>query len=624
MEIINAEIERLVTLLKKDQSEDGSWAYPFDTGIMTDAYMIILLRTLKIDKEELIKQLVERLESKQGQNGSWKLFYDEKEGNLSLTIDAYYALLYSGYRNESDPNIAAARKFIVENGGLKRATMFTKIMLALTGQYPWPTIFPVPIEVMLIPQNPLIDIYDLSVFGRANLIPVILLGNQKFSRKTSQSPDLSKLYSYRTENEEYWEEYRSDEWKSIISTLKRLVKKMVGLPSQLHAMALKNAEKYMLDRIEPDGTFYNYFSSTYYMIFSLLSLGYPSKHPIIQKAVDGLIEMAVKIDGHTHIQYTTANVWNTALISHAMQEAGVGENHSSITKANEYLLLRQHKKYGDWIIHNHKAIPGGWGFSDLNTINPDVDDTTASLRSLYRFKNQYESEWIRGLNWVTSMRNSDGGWPAFERDVDNKLLNLIPIQGAEFILTDPSTPDLTGRTLEFLGNYTQIQPTNKLISKAVHWLHQEQKTDGSWYGRWGICYIYGTWAAITGLMAAGQHPESQEIIDGVEWLKSIQNHDGGWGESCYSDIEKRYIPLKESTLTHTAWALDALISVSENPTPEIKKAIAFLIREGKREDWTTSYPKGQGMANFFYIHYHSYRYIWPLLALSHYKNKYLS
>ena len=221
-----------------------------------------------------------------------------------------------------------------------------------------------------------------------------------------------------------------------------------------------------------------------------------------------------------------------------------------------------------------------------------------------------------------SMQNRDGGWPAFEKNVDNELLNLLPIEGGKFLLTDPSSADLTGRTLEFLGGYTNLPKNHDVMKRGVDWLVHNQEEDGSWYGRWGICYIYGTWAAITGLIAAGVSPESPTIQKAVNWLLAIQNHDGGWGESCKSDLASKYVPLGSSNITQTAWALDALIAVADKVTPEINAGISYLLETYNKDDWTISYPVGQGMGGGFYIHYHSYQYIFPLLALAHYEKKF--
>jgi sporulenol synthase len=610
-------IDWLVETIRRDQSADGSWHYPFETGLSTDAYMIILLRTLEINDEELIKGLAERILQRQEKNGAWKLFYDEVSGNLTATIESYYALLYSGYFVKQDKRLRAAKKFILSKGGLDEVSMFTKVMLSLTGQVKWPSFSPLPIEIILLPLHFPINFYSFSVYGRANLTPLLILTDEKFTITPKKSPDLSEIRIDR-EDSDTW--IRSEEIRSLFSFMEKGVKDLMGLPQQLHKLALQRAKKYMLDHLEKDGTFYSYYSSTFLMIFALLALGYKKSDPVIKSAIDGIKSMRTTIIGLPHMQYTTANVWNTSLIGYALLEAGISPDDSMVLKANQYILARQHDKFGDWVIHNPNSMPGGWGFSDINTINPDVDDTTVSLRSISRMNST--DAWSRGINWLLSMQNDDGGWAAFEKNTDTKLFEFLPIEKAQFILTDPSCADITGRTLEFFGNYTNLSRDHQSIKKGVKWLLNHQELDGSWYGRWGICYIYGTWGAVTGLAAVGVPTSDDCIQKAIQWLQGIQNADGGWGESCYSDSNETYKQLGSSTLTHTAWALDTLISVSEQPTSEIRKGISYLLKNLDKEDWTTSYPNGQGMAGAFYIHYHSYRYIFPLLALAHYRKKY--
>ncbi|WP_176541141.1 MULTISPECIES: squalene--hopene cyclase [unclassified Bacillus (in: firmicutes)] len=609
----------IIEMLRKDQSPNGSWDYPFETGISTDAYMIILLRSLELHDEELIHGLSKRILSKQEKNGAWKLFYDEGEGNLTATVEAYYALLYSGNYPKNDKRLLAAKRFILANGGIAQVSMFTKVMLAITGQYTWPSYSPLPIELILLPLHFPVNFYSFSVFGRANLTPIMILADKQFTIKTDKSPDLSDLHLNR-EAESHWD--RSDNYRSLFSFIKDGVESLLGLPKQLHQLAIERAKKYMLDHLEPDGTFYSYYSSTFLMIFALLSLGYKKTDSVITKAVDGIKSMKCEIDGFPHMQYTTANVWNTSLISFCLQAAGVSPDNPMVIQANQYLLEKQHRKFGDWVIHNPKTMPGGWGFSNINTILPDVDDTTASLRSIYRMTPPETQSWDRAVTWVLSMQNDDGGWPAFEKNTNSKLLQFLPIEKGEFIIADPSCADLTGRTLEFFGQYTNLSRDHTAIKQGIHWLLRNQERDGSWYGRWGICYLYGTWAAITGLLAVGFSVRHTSIEKAVQWILDKQNKDGGWGESCHSDSKKTYVPLPASTLTHTAWALDALISVSDKPTTAIKRGITYLLNNLEKIDWTTDYPKGQGMAGAFYIHYHSYRYIFPLMALAHYHKKF--
>ncbi|MFY4773667.1 squalene--hopene cyclase [Metabacillus sp. RGM 3146] len=628
MQEAEKEISRIVSIFKKDQSADGSWDYAFETGIKTDAFMIVLLSNLNMKDEKLIRSVSERIVSKQTQNGSWKLFEDQDDGDLSATIEAYYALLYAGFYKKNHPRMEAARIFILERGGINKAGLFTKILLAITGQYQWPALFPLPIEAILLPSHFPVNFYNFSIYGRANMVPILILGNKKFQMKNADAPNLSELLA--GDRSTLWDPdglYRSEEWRGIFSTISHGVKSLIGIPSQLKAIAYHKAEQYMLQRIEPDGTFYSYFSATFLMIYALLSMGYSKDHPFIDHAVRGLKSMACSIDGKIHMQYTTAHVWNTSLISYALQESGLTENSEVIQRANNFLLTKQHVKYGDWRVHNQDSEPGGWGFSNINTINPDVDDTTASLRAIsvqLAGSPVYASAWKRGTRWTLSMQNDDGGWPAFEKNVDSGLVHLLPIDGAEYILSDASSADLTGRTLEFLGSGTNLSKQDEVIKKGIRWLIADQKKDGSWYGRWGICYIYGTWAALTGL-ASCQRIEEAAVQKGARWLKSIQNEDGGWGESCKSDMQKKYVPLGRSTVTQTGWAVDALISISEKSSAEIERGIQYLIQHaGRPVGWTGNYPKGQGMAGNFYIHYHSYDLIFPLLALSHYRKKFLS
>ncbi|MNZ97931.1 Sporulenol synthase [compost metagenome] len=220
------------------------------------------------------------------------------------------------------------------------------------------------------------------------------------------------------------------------------------------------------------------------------------------------------------------------------------------------------------------------------------------------------------------MQNNDGGWPAFEKNTDKVFLTWLAIDGAKSAATDPSEADLTGRTLEYLGGFAGLDIRHDRIKRGASWLIKHQEKDGSWYGRWGICYIYGTWAALTGLKAVGLSSEHETVKKGAKWLLSIQNPDGGWGESCRSDRLQLYWPLGESTPSQTAWALDALIAVHQKPTSAMQKGVQRLMTALHEDKWTSAYPTGAGLPGSFYIHYHSYRHIWPLLALSHYREKY--
>lgn len=616
-------IQFLTKKLITNQSEDGSWRFGYESGVITDAYTIIVLRSLNREDEPLIRALHQRIRSKQEPNGAWKVFPNEKEGNLSATVEAVFALLYSGYCHSSDPHIQQAKQFIAARGGLTKIdSLMTKIILACCGQYPWPFFFPLPVEFLLVPSASPVNFYDFSGYARVHLAPMILLADKRFVISNERTPSLSDLLRY--DPSPVIKNEASKRSNALWNELNQFVEKLISMPAHVHQLALHKAERYMLDRIEADGTLYSYASATFFMIFALLSLGYDKHNPVIKHAVQGLKSFQCRTDSTLHIQNTTSTVWDTALVSHSLQQAGLNAEHSAVRSAGHYLLSRQHTRLSDWSRNILNPISGGWGFSDINTINPDVDDTTAALRAIRRLdihNMEYRDAFNRGLQWILSMQNDDGGWPAFEKNTDKPILTLLPFNGADAAAIDPSTADLTGRTLDFLGRDAGLTSRHLFIHRAVRWLQEHQEADGSWYGRWGICYIYGTWAALTGMLAVGESLEHPSIHRGMEWLLSIQNSDGGWGESCVSDQEKRYIPLRQSTLSQTAWAVDALTACHPKPNSAIEKGINYLLNGLNRMD-QENYPTGAGLPGHFYSRYHSYPYIWPLLALSHFKSKY--
>lgn len=621
---VKGELKRLTIALIEQQREDGSWRYCFENGTAIDAYVVILFRVLNIPNEALIRQLHDRIVAAQQPDGCWRLFADEEEGNLSASVEAYYALLYSGYSQATDEPIQRARRYILSQGGLGKITnILTKAILSITGQRKWPTsISSIPLEIMLFPQYFPVNIYDFSGYSRIHLIPMLIMGDKQFLITNAHTPDLSDLYVRPCDEQEPLPR----EYQELQNNIKTGLSWLIGTPRHIHEIAITKAENFILKRIEADGTLYSYASCTILMIFALLALGYEQQHPRIKAAIQGLTEMQFRYDETTTIQNSPSTVWDTALLAYALQEAGIPADHPAIRRAAAYLLPRQQHKTADWSVHNPGTQPGGWGFSESNTINPDVDDSTAALRAILDFSNTgspaYLEAWNRGLNWVLSMQNKDGGWPAFEKDTNNEMLTWLAIDGAKSAAIDPSEADLTGRTLEYLGNFSGLDLRHPFIKRGADWLIGHQEQDGSWYGRWGVCYIYGTWASLTGLAAVGLPGSHKTVQQGVSWLLDIQNADGGWGESCRSDRLQRYVPLGESTPSQTAWALDALIAVQAQPTAAIDRGIQRLITLMHEEDWKSTYPTGAGLPGHFYSHYHSYRYIWPLLTLSHYKQKY--
>ncbi|XQY90243.1 squalene--hopene cyclase [Metabacillus sp. HB246100] len=621
------EITHRLNFLKENQLQDGSWHFCFEGGLLTDACMIITIRSLAIEnEEEMIKALTKRIVTNQTPSGAWRAYSDESDGNLSATVQAYFALLYSGYYTSDNRNMQLAKQYIEKQGGLSKTHFMTKWFLAVNGLYPWPSLFYIPMTFLLIPQSFPLNFYQLSTYARIHFISMIIPANKKFSITSKYTPtNPFKRNTLRDASIDHWDLAAISNNRA---TLTHEMKKLVQWPSYLHRLGYDRAEKYILERIEDDGTLYSYASATIFMIYALLSLGYHRRTPIIKNAIKGLKNLLNDTCNGTHLENSTSTVWDTALISYAVQEVtGVIANttsydhmiHSSVT----YILSKQHKKYGDWSIHNPSTKPGGFGFSDNNSLNPDNDDTSAALRALtkHAMTNRKSQEaWYRGVTYLLSMQNQDGGWAAFEKNTDLKLLALLPLENAIDAAIDPSTPDLTGRTLEFLGNFAGLTSQHPQIQAAVNWLIANQEKNGSWYGRWGVCYIYGTWAAITGLIAVGIPATSTVIQKATIWLQQIQLENGGWGESCKSCERKEYTPLTFSTPSQTAWALDALIQANLHDTPSVTKGITHLLNKNFKQH-ALHYPTGIGLPGQFYITYHSYNHIYPLLTFSHYLKK---
>lgn len=617
LQAVDLAISKLVTQLKRWQEKDGRWSFCFENGPMTDAYMILLMRTLGSSNKKLQAGLVERLLAKQTAAGTWKLFADEKEGNRSATVEASLALLYAGAVQPQDERMQKAKQFIKRKN--REIGSLTKVMLTLFGHMNWSDHPKIPIEFLLIPAWAPVNFFDLVGYTRVHAAPIMIAADRRFSVELPGKAAVSK--------------WLPPECKGVPDLPVQLWSQQEIFPAiiqpsflrkELRRRALHLGEQFMLRRVEPDGTLYSYFSSTFLMIFALLSLGYPKHHPVIQRAMKGLEAFVCETDEGTHVQETTSTVWDTSLILYALQEAGVKVRDPVIQRGLRYLLQRQQNKWGDWALRNPGADPGGWGFSDVNTINPDVDDTAASLRALAPSirRGEYQDAWKTGMTWLLSMQNADGGWPAFEKNTAKAWLKFIPFPDGKMVWGDPSTADLTGRTLQFLGSVIGWDQNHPVSRRAIQWLFKNQRWDGSWFGRWGITFIYGTWSALTALASVGVPRYHPVVEKGIRWLLSIQNKDGGWGESCQSDVKQKYVPLGASTPSQTAWALDALIAYHERPTAEMEAGVRCLLRLLNEDGWQTRYPTGAGLPGGFYIHYHSYRYIWPLVTLAHYKKKY--
>lgn len=588
--VVRQSTERLF----RHQAQDGRFSFFCEVSPWANAMAIIVLYLCGYKRDPLIGELQRSILGQQQPNGGWCLYADQKF-HLSSSVLSYFALLLTGHSRES-LYMKSAELMILEYGGLTKASSLSKAFLAVAGQVPWSAIPDTHIELILERPQDVLSVYDFSVPMRVHLPSLMILSHLHYKVHV---PERCSVRHLIVPGESFPNE---------------------RLPARNDA-ALRACQQFLFDRLESDGTIAGYLSATSFFIFACLALGYGVTDAPVQKALSGIRALIYPRQKSIQQQMFTSDIWDTALALQALSTAGVDPLDHRMVRAAIYLVSRQHRGVSDWVYHAPSARPGGWAFSHSNVHYPDLDDTAAVLLALYPYRKRgiFRLPWVTGIKWVQHMQNRDGGWGAFEKDVDKLLLELISGADLPGVVTDPSAPDVTGRVLAALA-------CSGLASKAVgkrgmDWLLRMQREDGSWYGRWGVSYIYGTYHAVKGLRAGGADFGHPSIVRARKWLERVQNQDGGYGESCESDTQGRLIPLGHSLPSQTAWGLLGLLAASEEISPAMERTARWLVSSYARHGWREKYPTGAGVAGEAYIRYHSYPRIWPLMALAEYRKR---
>jgi squalene-hopene/tetraprenyl-beta-curcumene cyclase len=567
------------------------------------------------------RKVVHYLRETQLADGSWNIHY-EGPGDLSTTLEAYCAMKLAG-EDVDGRHMARARDFIVAHGGIESSRVFTKFFLALLGVYPWERCPALPPELMLLPQGFPMNIYEMSSWARATVVPLLILWHYKPNVSASKAFHLNELDipgslagagHERTSN--------GNRWERFFFTADRILKGYEKRPLPwTRKKALKRAEEWIIDRQDPTGEWGGIMPAMMNSLMALKCLGYPTDHPAVRKGLEAVHRFAIEDGKSFRLQSCVSPVWDTANTSLALLESRLSPDHPALCQTMQWLWSKQTRKPGDWAVKNPDAAPGGWSFEFANEFYPDCDDTLAVLTVLRLSGSDAErpEAWYRGLQWLLSMQSKNGGWGAFDIDNDRRIWNRIPFADHKSML-DPPTSDLTGRVLEFLGGLeygTDFAP----VRRAVAFLESQQESDGSWYGRWGVNYLYGTWCVLCGLGAIGYDMYSPRIRRAVAWLQSCQNEDGGWGEPCASYDDPIHKNKGKSTASQTAWALMGLIAAGEARTEEVRNGVGYLLRaQNRKGSWDEKAFTGTGFPSFFYLRYHMYRDYFPLLALARYRN----
>lgn len=611
--------------LLRMQQPEGWWAGELmvDSTLCSD-YILYMHWADEVD-EVLQEKCVRHIRRRQLSDGGWNI-YEDGPSELNACVKAYFALKLAGH-SPTSPWMQAARATILRLGGIPQTNTYAKLYLALLGQFPWRNLPTVPAEMVLFPLWVFFNIYKISSWSRAMLIPLSIINHFKPTRQLPAEQQLHELYPAGTEHKAFkWvRDQRFFTWRNFFFRCDATLKLLHYIPwKPVRKIALRQAEQWMVERMGDgsDGLAAIY-PAMLNSIIALKALGYKNDHPVLQKALADFRGLFVDDPEDFRIQPCHSPVWDTAINVIALVESGLDGQHPAVTKAARWLADKEVRIRGDWSIMNPHPEASGWAFEHNNVYYPDTDDTMMVLMAmrLVRPENreEYEAMFGRALPWLLSFQCRDGGWGAFDKEVTQGWLEDVPFADHNAIL-DPTCSDLTGRTLEMLG-YIGFNRNTACVQRALSHLRRTQEEDGSWYGRWGVNYIYGTWQVLRGLRAIGEDMTQDWIVRARDWLESCQNDDGGWGETCSSYDDPSLKGRGESTASQTAWALMGLIACGDLHLKPIQRGINYLLRKQNPDgSWTEPQTTGTGFPGVFYLKYDMYRNNWPLLALATYTN----
>jgi squalene-hopene/tetraprenyl-beta-curcumene cyclase len=607
--------------LLKIQHPDGHWCGELEGDTILESEYILTMHFIGRSGEDRVRKAANYIRQKQLSEGGWAI-YEGGPAEVSASAKAYFVLKLMGDDPDA-PHMEKAREVIRALGGLDATNSFTRIYLAIFGQYPWERCPAVPPEIVLLPTWAPINLYEMSSWTRGIVVPLSVMWASKPYCAVPERANIDELMLDRSPNMPA----RRGFWRLIFNTTDYTLKLLERRRwSPTREKALKACEQWMTEHFEKSDGIGAIFPPIINSIIALRCLGYENDHALTASQIRELQKLEIDEGDTLKVAPCFSPVWDTALAMNALAESGLPVEHPALQTAAEWLLDKEVKQVGDWKVKNPDAQPGGWYFEYANEFYPDVDDTFQVLTALSKVRlsdPQRESRKLeaidRGLRWVLSMQNRDGGWGSFDKDCDEQFLTQIPFADHNAMI-DPSTSDITGRGVEALSNLG-FRKDHPVVHKAVTFLQNEQERDGSWFGRWGCNYIYGTWLVLHGLKTMGEDMMEPGYQAAGCWLRGVQNADGGWGElpDSYQDPgTKGHGP---STPSQTAWALLGLMA-SEDQSDGLKLGIEYLIK-GQREDgsWKDDFWTGTGFPGVFYLRYHLYATYFPLLALGMYEKK---
>jgi squalene-hopene/tetraprenyl-beta-curcumene cyclase len=608
--------------LKDRQEPDGWWKGELETNVTMDAEDVLLRHFLGILDDDIVGAAAGRIRSQQRPDGPWTTFYGGP-GELSATIEAYVALRLAG-DDPDQPHMAKAAAWARRHGGVESARMFTHVWLAMVGRWDWQKLPAIPPELVFLPSDWPLSIWSFACWARQTIVALSVISAHRPAHplpfeieelKSGKQPRGRRLNALGValvalDKALHYYESLSDQWWP-----KRVIR----------GAALREAERWIVARQEADGSWGGIQPPMVYSTIALVLQGYPLDHPVIAAALRGLDAFAVDDESGRRIEACQSPVWDTALAVTALLDAGTAHDDPSIKMARDWLVQREVTVVGDWSVRRPGLAPGGWAFEFQNVHYPDIDDTAEVVIALRRGAGGPDGEGAcrRAVNWLVGMQCKDGGWAAFDADNTSELPTQLPF--FDFgVVTDPPTADVTAHVVEMLAAEmlaVENRPPEwrEAMQKGLDWLGGHQEPDGSYWGRWGVNYIYGTGAVLPALVAAGVPAKDPRVADGARWLTEHQNPDGGWGEDLRSYVEPGWHGRGASTASQTAWALLGLLAAGERENPATKNGVEWLVGNQTPDGtWDEPWFTGTGFPWDFSLNYHLYRHVFPLTALGRY------
>ncbi|HKV24788.1 MAG TPA: squalene--hopene cyclase [Candidatus Acidoferrum sp.] len=605
------------------QAQEGYWLGELEADTTLESDYIYYLHVLGRADAERIGKLANYVRGRQLPDGGWNIF-PGGPSDLNATCKAYFALKLAGDDVDA-PHMKLARETAHRLGGLEHTNSYVRFYLALIGAVGWELVPSIPPELMLLPNWFYLNIYEMSSWTRGIVIPMSILSALRPEWRLPERARVDELFkdiSHKAAAFDWSKQLIS--WRNLFLAIDRALKLYEKFPwKPLRNRAIREAKSWMVAHLERSEGLAAIYPAMMNSIFALMALGHGPEDSLTAREIREFSRFEIEEGDTIRMQPCVSPVWDTCIAMVSLEEAGLPADHPALVKAADWMLEKQVLGAGDWQVKNRDAEPGGWAFEFRNDFYPDVDDTAFVLMALQRVKHpepqRMETAIRRGIQWLLSMQNRDGGWGAFDRDNDRQILCNIPFADHNAMI-DPSTADVTARVLECLGRFGW-PADHAAVQRAVKFLLRDQCEDGSWFGRWGVNYVYGTSGALRALETVSLTAK-EYCQRAVRWLRAIQKEDGSFGESLWSYTDPKTKGRGNSTASQTAWGLIGLLAGSEPADPAIQRAVAYLVQQQNADgSWTEADFTGTGFPGVFYLKYHLYRNSFPLYALARFRNQ---